>query len=185
MSLPLALLWALLIVWLLLRAIRQLHAYQVLEPGAVAGKGSLPPVSVVVPARNEAGNIAACVGGLTAQDYPGKVEVVVVDDDSTDGTAFIARKACKARRGFRVAAAGRLPDGWTGKSHACWQGARQTAGEWLCFLDADFENKVPGHVRRSPSEGDAPALRAGPRRPGRFAGRARGPGRYSRSARSR
>src|SRR6185437_6856304 len=55
-----------------------------------------------------------------------------IDDGSTDATASLAGRA-----GVPVVAAGELPEGWTGKSHACWQGALRATGEWLCFIDAD------------------------------------------------
>ncbi|MFP5322018.1 MAG: glycosyltransferase [Acidimicrobiia bacterium] len=85
-------------------------------------------VSVVVPARDEAGQLP----GLLAT-VPDGVDVVVVDDGSTDGTDRVAHLA-----GARVVPAGGLPDGWTsGKAHACQVGADATAGEVLVFLDAD------------------------------------------------
>jgi chlorobactene glucosyltransferase len=129
--------WILLVAFLLWRAVRQFRAYQVLTPGTGVRKNPLPPLSVVVPARNEAGNIERCVDGLVAQDYPGWLQLIVVDDGSTDGTADIARLHGAGRDRFRVIPAGELPDGWVGKSHACLQGVRQADGDWLCFLDAD------------------------------------------------
>lgn len=85
-------------------------------------------VSVVVPARDEAGQLP----GLLAT-IPEGVEVVVVDDGSTDGTAAAARLA-----GARVVEAGPLPEGWTsGKARACAVGAGETSGEVLVLVDAD------------------------------------------------
>lgn len=90
-----------------------------------------PLVSVVVPARNEERGIAAAVASLVAQDYA-PLEVLVVDDESTDRTAELAAAA-----GARVLHGEPLPPGWVGKSWACDQGARAAVGEWLLFTDAD------------------------------------------------
>ena len=51
-----------------------------------------PPVTVIVPARNEAATIAACVKSLLNQDYPGTLSIIIVDDSSTDGTGDIAHQ---------------------------------------------------------------------------------------------
>ena len=136
MVLFLSLFWVLVVAGLLIRAVRQFHAYTVVEPSP-AGCATAPELTVIVPARNEAGNIGNCVEGLRAQQYPGRLELVVVDDNSTDRTAAIARQAAGDRDGFRIVSAGDLPAGWTGKSHACWQGACGAGGPWLAFIDAD------------------------------------------------
>jgi len=96
-----------------------------------------PPVSVIVPARNEALNIRACVGSLIASSYP-DFEVIVVDDRSDDGTAELACSlgAGNARR-VEVVPGVDPPSGWLGKPWACSQGARVARGELLLFTDAD------------------------------------------------
>jgi chlorobactene glucosyltransferase len=132
-----ALCWTLLVAFLLARAVGQFRAYPVLAPAHTEEPTNLPSLAVVVPARNESNNIARCLKGLTAQDYPGEFRVTVVDDGSTDDTADLARRLCSNRDGFKVVPADTLPAGWIGKSHACWQGARQSGEDWLCFLDAD------------------------------------------------
>jgi Glycosyltransferase like family 2 len=89
-------------------------------------------VSVVVPARDEAGRVGDCVVALLAQDAA-VVEVVVVDDGSSDGTAAEA-----ARAGARVEAAPAPGPGVAGKAAACAHGAAVAAGGWwLAFVDAD------------------------------------------------
>lgn len=98
-----------------------------------------PRVSILVPARNEAQNIAACIGGLARQDYP-NYEVILLDDGSTDGTAEIARRAAAPGR-LRILAGAELPAGWLGKSWACHQLAAAASGEYLLFVDADTQHQ--------------------------------------------
>jgi hypothetical protein len=130
--------WAAIVAWLICRAARQFRAYRELKAELSQTDATLPPITVVIPARNEARVIGGCIAALAAQDYPAQaLEVVIVDDNSNDDTAAAAGAAAAGDRRFRVIAAGPLPAGWTGKSHACWHGATATEGEWLCFLDAD------------------------------------------------
>ena len=132
-----ALAWVCLVALLLTRAVRQFQGYEVLTP-AGSGEEREPLLTVIVPARNEAPNIGSCMEGLLLQSYPSdRMKAVVVDDDSTDGTAEIVGQIARNHPGLRVIPAGPLPKGWTGKPHACWQAARTAGGEWLCFLDAD------------------------------------------------
>jgi 4,4'-diaponeurosporenoate glycosyltransferase len=91
-------------------------------------------VSVIVPARDEAGRLPRLLALLAADRQP--YEVLVVDDGSTDGTAAVA---CAA--GATVVPAD-LPAGWSGKAYACWVGAQAARGDLLVFLDADVEPAV-------------------------------------------
>ncbi|GAA1447669.1 glycosyltransferase family A protein [Mycobacterium cookii] len=100
-------------------------------PRGLAAPPSSTRVSVVVPARDEALTLPDLLASLAALDTPVR-EVVVVDDDSRDATAEVARAA-----GARVVPAGRPPAGWTGKAWACHVGADVTDGDLLLFLDAD------------------------------------------------
>ncbi len=98
-----------------------------------------PLVSVIVPARDEAANIEACMRSILASAY-GPFELVVVDDRSSDGTAqIVERVAGEVSAGGRVRLVrGReLPDGWFGKQWAMVQGYRAARGELLVFTDAD------------------------------------------------
>lgn len=125
--------------WLLWRIPRPRPA-----PGA-EGAGSLDGVSVVVPARDEAESLPALLRSLAGQ-RPAPARVVVVDDHSTDGTSAVARAA-----GVDVVTAPPLPEGWTGKSWACWTGAETTSSPVLVFLDADTVVS-PGGLARLASE---------------------------------
>lgn len=76
---------------------------------------AFPRVSVLVPARNEAENIGNCLSGLLAQDYP-DVEIIVLDDHSTDETAEIAHRWQQRSPNLRLISGAPLPDGWLGKT---------------------------------------------------------------------
>ncbi|MBK8048149.1 MAG: glycosyltransferase [Anaerolineales bacterium] len=106
------------------------------QTGAVA---PLPAVSIIVPARNEEKNLPKLLPSLQRLRYPGPVEIIVVDDNSTDRTAEVT-----ANLGVRVISAGALPPGWLGKPNACHAGARVATGEWLLFTDADTVHQPDG-----------------------------------------
>jgi chlorobactene glucosyltransferase len=97
-------------------------------------------VCVIVPARNEARNIRDCLEGLLTQTYPAeKLCILVVDDESDDGTDRIVDAVAAGDCRVQLLRSGPLKKGWTGKTQACWTGAsRCGAVEWLCFVDADM-----------------------------------------------
>jgi chlorobactene glucosyltransferase len=95
-----------------------------------------PLVSVIVPARDEALNVEACLRSLRASSYP-RLEVILVDDGSTDGTGEVARRAAEGDPRVRIIRGDPLPAGWFGKAWACEQGVREARGELLAFADAD------------------------------------------------
>jgi chlorobactene glucosyltransferase len=104
-----------------------------------------PLVAVLVPARNEARNIEACVSSLLAQDYP-NYELIVLDDHSDDSTGEIVRQLGLGAAGDRRLISGEpLPAGWTGKNWACHQLARAARGDFLFFTDADTIH-APGTI---------------------------------------
>jgi hopene-associated glycosyltransferase HpnB len=106
-----------------------------------------PPVVAVVPARNEADVIQNSLASLLAQDYPGRFHVILVDDQSEDGTGDLAR-ALDSHRLTVVTGAPR-PPGWTGKLWAMHQGsemAKAHAPEFLWFTDADIAHS-PDNLR--------------------------------------
>ena len=97
-----------------------------------------PPVSVVVPARDEEANLVVLLGSLVPQVGPGD-EVIVVDDQSSDATVEVARA-----EGAAVVAAPTLPPGWAGKQWACHTGAERATNGILVFLDADTRIETGG-----------------------------------------
>ncbi|OGP86105.1 MAG: hypothetical protein A2Y95_04445 [Deltaproteobacteria bacterium RBG_13_65_10] len=98
-----------------------------------------PTVSVVVPARNEAHQIAACVASLRAQTLV-PCEIVVVDDASSDGTADVVRALPDHAVPVILVQGTPPPRGWVGKNHALVQGLPRTTGEWFLFTDADTDH---------------------------------------------
>ena len=93
-------------------------------------------VSVLIPARNEAGGIGRCVRSVLASDGV-RAEVVVLDDHSTDGTAAVVTGIAEDDGRVRLEAAPPLPAGWCGKQFACATLAGFASHDTLCFLDAD------------------------------------------------
>ena len=114
---------------------RNLFLYR--EPPSVCQ--SVPPkISVLIPARNEEDSIAAAVNSaLRSRNV--ELEVVVMDDASTDATAEIVRSLVASDRRVRLEQSPGLPPGWNGKQHACWNLAQQAEKEIFCFLDADVK----------------------------------------------
>ena len=122
------------------------------RPPARRWRAGSQRISVLVPARNEEASIADCVDALLAQDYP-NLEIIVLDDDSTDRTADIVR--ARRDRRLRLVTGAPLPDGWTGKNWACHQLAGRARGDVLCFVDAntiltpDTLSRAAGELRNS------------------------------------
>jgi hopene-associated glycosyltransferase HpnB len=111
-----------------------------------------PRVTAVVPARNEAACIGDSIGSLLRQDYPGEWAVVLVDDDSADGTAEIVHNASIADERLRVLRSRGLPAGWTGKLWALKQGIDAAMNvpqppDFLLLTDADIVH-APESVSR-------------------------------------
>lgn len=99
-----------------------------------------PPLSIVVAACNEEEKLAPAFRSLMAQEYPGPLQIVAVDDRSTDSTpALLDSLAGEAPVGVQVLVLHlpSLPPGWLGKNHALYQGAQRASGDWILFTDAD------------------------------------------------
>lgn len=118
--------------------------YDDLEPQPAAS--SWPDIAVVVPARDEAESIADCVRTVLQQPYPGLLSMVLIDDQSSDGTPELARKAAAstgAGNRLTVLAGRDLPSGWTGKMWAVQQGLDHIANwpaqpQFVLLTDADI-----------------------------------------------
>ncbi len=107
-----------------------------LPAAGCSGLSAEPPVTVIVPARNEAANLDQTLKDLRAQHYT-NLEILVVDDRSTDNTAAVAARHAEHDPRVQLLQVRHLPDGWLGKNHACWLAAGQARGRWLLFTDAD------------------------------------------------
>lgn len=113
-------------------------------------RASAPPgtvVSVLIPARDEAANIGPAIAAVLA-NRDVELELVVLDDHSTDGTAAIVLAAAARDPRLRLERAPPLPSGWSGKQHACWVLANHARHDVLLFLDADVR-VAPGAVSRA------------------------------------
>ncbi|MBX3232251.1 MAG: glycosyltransferase [Labilithrix sp.] len=106
-----------------------------------------PKISIVVPACNEADTLADAMRAKLASDYP-NLEIVLVDDRSTDETGAIVDRLAAEDARIVPLHIDRLPEGWLGKLHAMHVGARAATGEWLLFSDADV-HLAPGLLRRA------------------------------------
>jgi glycosyltransferase involved in cell wall biosynthesis len=97
----------------------------------------MPKVSIIIPVRNEEKYISKCLDSLIKQKYP-NFEIIVINDSSSDGTWDIIQKYAKTNeQSIAAINSGPTPDGWTGKSWACFQGYLKATGEILMFTDAD------------------------------------------------
>jgi hopene-associated glycosyltransferase HpnB len=123
------------------------------EDSAPISKSGWPSVAVVIPARDEASMLPRSLASILAQDYPGKLSVIVVDDQSSDGTADAARAvSSKAGRDITIVEGKALPAGWAGKVWAQAQGiakanAARPAPDYLLLTDADI-HYAPGALKR-------------------------------------
>jgi hypothetical protein len=109
-------------------------------------------LSAIVPARNEERTIARVVASLAEQ--PEIREIVVVNDQSSDGTAGILQSLTAEQPKLQTFEAEPLPPGWVGKNHAAWLGAKRAKGDWLLFTDADAVH-LPGSAARALADAES------------------------------
>jgi hopene-associated glycosyltransferase HpnB len=102
-----------------------------------------PPVTIIIPARDEAETIGRALRSLLAQDYPGEFRIVLVDDRSRDGTGEVARSIDDPR--LTVIEGAERPVGWSGKLWALQQGVQAASTDLLFLTDADIEHR-PEHL---------------------------------------
>jgi len=111
----------------------------------------LSSVTLIVPMRDEVANVDRCLAAVRRQSHP-EIEVIVVDDGSTDGTADRLAELQREWPSLRVVTLDGPPPGWAGKTHAMHRGVQEARGEWLLFIDADVvltEHAVATAVRTS------------------------------------
>lgn len=143
------LIWATVFLILGLIIVRWIHNQYgidlLLLPFSLGPADEQPLISIIIPARNEARNIRRCVESLASQTYE-NIEIIVIDDRSTDATPRILRQIQKSAEHnpqgkpsphLSVINGSELPSGWAGKPHALHQGYQASHGDWLCFIDAD------------------------------------------------
>ncbi len=106
-----------------------------------------PKVSVVIAARDEVDHLEAAIATRLADDYP-DLEIVVVDDRSTDGTGELVDRIAAADPRVTAVHVDALPDGWLGKVHAMHRGIEAARGGWILLSDADV-HVAPGTMRRA------------------------------------
>lgn len=113
----------------------------------VAARTELPAVSVMIPARDEEAGIRDAVAAVLAS-VDVQIEVIVLDDGSTDRTAEIVQQLANSDARVRLMHGSELPSGWCGKQFACWQLANAATSDEFVFLDADVRIK-PDAIQRA------------------------------------
>lgn len=129
---------------LTIRALRKLVMLNQLSPPEPA---RWPKLAVIVPACNEAQTLRDAMKSVLSQDYPA-LEIVLIDDRSTDGTKELVDEIARADSRVRPIHIETLPEGWLGKVHALHVGSSQTDAEWLLFTDADV-HFAPGVIQKA------------------------------------
>jgi cellulose synthase/poly-beta-1,6-N-acetylglucosamine synthase-like glycosyltransferase len=136
--------WVLLLlpIWFVLWPPRRIGDIEPVDDGP-----DLPLVSIIVAARDESEVVEQALEQLLSIDYP-RLQIVAVDDRSTDGTGKIVDRICARDPRCEAVHIFELPPGWLGKNHANWVGASRARGELLLFTDGDvlFEPAILRHA---------------------------------------
>ena len=144
-----------LVIWLYLVLLhgRFWSAGPELRPATRTAAAALPDIDVIVPARDEVETIGPVIASLVAQDYAGNFRVILVDDNSTDGTAAAAGTAPR----LQILRGQPKPAGWSGKLWALSQGVAASSAPVLLFTDADIVHD-PRHLATLVARLDAPRV---------------------------
>jgi hopene-associated glycosyltransferase HpnB len=144
-----------LIIWLYLVLLhgRFWSAGPELRPATRAATAALPDIDVIVPARDEVETIGPVIASLLAQDYSGTFRVILVDDNSTDGTAAAAGISPR----LQILRGQPKPAGWSGKLWALSQGVAASSAPVLLFTDADIVHD-PRHLATLAARLDSPRV---------------------------
>lgn len=124
--------WFVFTLYLLFNSYRIRH----LKAVSLKKQEQLPPVSVIIAVRNEEEHLEKALQSVCQLSYP-QLEVIVVNDRSTDRTQEILEGVCKIYPFVQLLQIHELPEGWLGKNHALFKGYQQSKGTWLLFTDAD------------------------------------------------
>jgi cellulose synthase/poly-beta-1,6-N-acetylglucosamine synthase-like glycosyltransferase len=142
LSILASLLWSVVLAWLIsiVLTLYGLARQETLSPTVDLRlqANDAPLVSVLVPARNEEHRVLAdCIHFILDQDY-GRLEIIAVNDHSTDATGSILESLARADARLRVIEGAEPPAGWLGKAYAMHQAFNQARGEWILATDADM-----------------------------------------------
>lgn len=133
--------WFLTLSYFLYTLIKILLFRKILD-SELNNRDSYPFVSIIIPARNEEHNIRRCVTSLLSQSYPNdRYKIIVVNDNSTDGTESIVNELASSDSRVHLISKGEPKPGWTGKNSACMEGAKEAEGDYFCFIDADTKSE--------------------------------------------
>jgi len=132
-------------LWMFVGTLRVVRSVPLLVRSVSPPPQTWPKLSIVIPACNEAASLESALCSILEQDYP-DLEIILIDDRSTDGTATIVDRMAQSDRRIFAIHVEQLPEGWLGKVHALALGAGKASGSWLLFTDADV-HMAPGALR--------------------------------------
>jgi hypothetical protein len=134
-------------LWMFVGTLRVVRSVPLLSQSGAPSPETWPKLSIVIPACNEAAALESALRSVLAQDYP-ELEIILIDDRSTDGTAAIVDRMAAADPRILAIHVEQLPEGWLGKVNALSLGAAKASGSWLLFTDADV-HMAPAALRRA------------------------------------